>query len=180
MKTASPLKNIGVKPERDLPSWAYCLLFLFGVWALIGLETGEWNTYRVLDDLGWIEHDHDTPVWIKGEWLAAEYRVCQMPLLPGQQLPDSAHLLCGQGEGENVQDKDAWSPDFIGSVPDHEFWGLMAGKWLAVETHFHVMPVNYWGRIDRSDQRMFLWRCQRKNNSLTCEALDREEFRSLL
>jgi hypothetical protein len=170
--SASPQTNIEVKPQRDLPSWVYFLLFLFGVWNIIGLGTGYWNPYRLLDDYGWIEHDHETPVWIKGEWLAGEYRVCQMPLLPRQQLPDSAHLLCGQGEGENVKDKDAWSPDFIGSVPDHEFLGLMAGKWLAVETHFHILSVNYWGEIDRSDRTMFSWRCQRNSDSLTCKAMN--------
>jgi len=169
---ASPQTNTEVKPQRDLPSWVYFLLVLVGVWGIIGAETGYWNLYRLLDDYGWIEHDHETPVWIKGEWLAGEYRVCQMPLLPGRRLPDSAHLLCGQGEGGNAKDKDAWSADFIGSVPDHEFWGLMAGKWSAVETHFHILPVNYWGEIDRSDRTMFSWRCQRNSDSLTCKALD--------
>jgi len=68
--SASPQTNIEVKPQRDLPSWVYFLLFLFGVWNIIGLGTGYWNPYRLLDDYGWIEHDHETPVWIKGEWLA--------------------------------------------------------------------------------------------------------------
>ena len=56
MKTASPLKNIEVKPQRDIPSWAYFLLILFAVWSIIGLETGQWNTYSLLDDSGWISH----------------------------------------------------------------------------------------------------------------------------
>ena len=63
--------------ERDLPAWAYLLIVLAGIWALVSLETSDWNTYRVIDNLGWIEHEHDTPVWIEGEWLPDEYRDCE-------------------------------------------------------------------------------------------------------
>ena len=144
---------------------------------MIGLETGQWNTYRLIDDHGWIEHDQDTPVWIKGEWLAGEYRVCQMPLLPGKQLPDSAHLLCGQGDGQTLKyDEDTWAFHFGSSLSDDEYRGLLAGKWSDVEKYFHVLSVKYWGKIDRSDRTVFSWRCQRNSDSLTCKALDREQI----
>jgi len=168
---ASPEKSaVDKRPERDLPSWAYLLIALAGIWIIVSLETSDWNTYRVLDDYGWIEHDHDTPVWIKGEWLAGEYRVCQMPLVPWQPLPDSAHLLCAQRHIE--MDEDAWPPDFIDSISEIEFVELVAGKWSPLEHHFHILPVNYWGRINRSDRTMFSWRCQRTTNGLECKALN--------
>ena len=135
--------------------------------------TSSWNPYRLLDDSGWIEHDHDTPVWIKGKWLASEYRVCQMPLLRGHQLPDSAHLICGQADGEGLQyGEDACAIHFGSSLTDHEFHALWAGNWSDVERHFHILPVHYWGRISRSDRLVLSWRCQRNSESLTCKALD--------
>ena len=143
-----------------------CLLTLFILGAVI-----YWG-YGSLNENGWIEHAHDTPVWIKGEWLVGEYRLCRMPLMPNQALPDSAHLLCGQGDIEALKDENEWPTDFVGSVSEHEFITLMAGRWSDVEQHFHVLPVDYWGRIDRSDRVMFSWRCQRNSNSLTCRAID--------
>jgi hypothetical protein len=128
--------------------------------------------YGWLNSVGWIEHSHDTPIWIKGEWLVGEYRVCEMVRLPQQELPATAHLLCGQGENTTLDDLNPWTPGFVGSLSDHEFYGLMGGQWSAVEEHFHVIPVNYWGRIDRSDRKdVFFWRCQRNSDSLTCKAL---------
>lgn len=165
------MHNVCQNETKNEFSWWWVLVLLACIWCLIGLETGQWNTYSLLDDSGWIEHNHETPVWIKGEWLAGEYRVCQMPLLPGQQLPDSAHLLCGQGKAEALKNGEAWTPDFIGILSDHEFMGLMAGKWSSVEQHFHVIPVSYWGNIDRTDRRMFSWRCQRETESLNCKPL---------
>jgi hypothetical protein len=128
--------------------------------------------YGWLDGEGWIEHNHDTPVWIKGEWLAGEYRLCRMPLSPNQSLPLSAHLLCGQSGVDTLKDENAWPTDFVGSISDHEFFMLMAGQWSDVEQHFHVLPVNYWGKINRSNRTMFSWRCQRNGDSLTCKALN--------
>jgi hypothetical protein len=169
--SALPKKSaVDTRHERDLPAWAYLLILLAGIWAIVSLETSDWNTHRVLDGTGWIEHDHDTPVWIKGEWLAGEYRVCQMPLVPGQPLPDSAHLLCAQRHVE--MDEDAWPPDFIDSISEIEFVELIDGKWSPLEHYFHVLPVSYWGRIDRSDRTMFSWRCQNKTSGLECKALN--------
>jgi hypothetical protein len=141
-----------------------CLLPLF----IIGV-IAYWG-YGWLDGNAWIERDHDTPVWIKGEWLVGEYRVCQIPLVPEQPLPDSAHLLCGQSEV--LMEEDLWSPDFVRGLSDPEFAELMAGRWSSLDQHFHILPVHYWGRIDRSDRKMFSWRCQRNSDSLTCKALD--------
>ena len=120
-----------------------CLLPLF----IIGV-IAYWG-YGWLDGNAWIERDHDTPVWIKGEWLVGEYRVCQIPLVPEQPLPD-----------------------FVRGLSDPEFAELMAGRWSSLDQHFHILPVHYWGRIDRSDRKMFSWRCQRNSDSLTCKALD--------
>ncbi len=37
---------------------------------------------------------------------------------------------------------------------------------------FHVMPVRYFGHIDRTDKLVISWRCQRLSASLECKALD--------
>lgn len=34
--------------------------------------------YESLDTSGWIKHNRDTPIWIKGDWMIGEYRNCQM------------------------------------------------------------------------------------------------------
>jgi hypothetical protein len=124
---------------------------------------------RAIDNSGWIEHSHDTPIWIGGEWLTGEYRICKMPLMPGHSLPSSAHLICGQNY---VQDADLWPVDFIGSIPDHDFYELMGSNWAALEQHFHVLPVRYWGRINRTGQLMYSWRCQKEASGLDCKALN--------
>jgi hypothetical protein len=124
---------------------------------------------RSLDGYGWIEHSRDTPIWIGGEWLTGEYRICKMPLMPGHNLPSSAHLLCGKSF---EQDADSWPVDFIGSIPDHDLYELMGTNWIAVEQYFHVLPVTYWGRINRTGQLMFSWRCQRQASGLECKAIN--------
>jgi len=124
---------------------------------------------RTLDNSGWIPHSHDTPVWIGGEWLTGEYRTCKMPLMLGHSLPSSAHLLCGQIYDQDV---DAWPVDFIGSIPNHDFYELMGSNWAAVDQYFHVLPVKYWGRIDRTGRLNFSWRCQRQESGIVCDAIN--------
>jgi len=57
-------------------------------------------------------------------------------------------------------------------LTDREFLALMAGNWSDVERHFHILPVLYWDRINRSDRPVLSGRCQRIHDSLTCKALD--------
>lgn len=98
--TSASTERDAVKQEpRDLPAWAYLLIMLAGIGTIVSLATSDWNTYRILDGYGWVEHDHDTPVWIQGEWLAGEYRICQMPGPVWGELPTYAYLLCGKGGG---------------------------------------------------------------------------------
>jgi hypothetical protein len=142
-------------------------------WMVVVVWVGFWLTASfwvgMVDDSGWIPHSHDTPVWIGGDWLTGEYRVCEMPLIPKHRLPSSAHLLCG----ENVkQDENSWPVDFVSAISDHEFYELMGANWDAVEQHFHVLPVRYWGRIDRRGKSIFSWRCQKQASELECKALN--------
>jgi hypothetical protein len=131
--------------------------------------TGIRNT---LDDFGWIRHSHDTRVWIGGGWLVGEYRMCQMPLLWGHRLPASAHLLCGLDTGQDLENP--WSTEFMSSTSDHEFYGLMGNNWTPVDHLFHILPVNYWGKIDRTGDSFvtFTWRCQRLTSGLECKAIN--------
>ena len=51
---------------------------------------------RNLDIFGWIPHSHDTPIWIGGEWLTGEYRICEMPGYPWGGLPESGPFAVQQ------------------------------------------------------------------------------------
>ena len=130
---------------------------------------------------GWIPRSHDTPVWIGGDWLVGEYRTCDLLIAPPlardvpseQALGELPRLFCGRDD-----------PTFLGSVTDFEFAmpvpemtdALNAVKgeegWSTFEGYFHVLPVRYYGRIDRTDRSIDSWRCQRESASLTCKALD--------
>jgi hypothetical protein len=158
--------------SRFLPAYAksetraYLLTVVVGIAVLLALE----NAFHSVDYSGWITHRRDTPVWIQGNWMAGESRICEIPLAPGNTLPSSAHLLCGQGGGEALDD--SFPADFIGILSSHEFFELAAGNWKALDRRFHVLPVTYWGRIDRNDRIFYLWRCVRQETSLVCKALN--------
>lgn len=130
------------------------------------------NGYQSLDNSGWITHDHDTPVWIQGDWLVGEYRKCDMPVR-------TTRLFCGGdaiGGGSIV--------GFTGSVSDDDAANALNAAmtrnaqtdWTPLEKYFHVLPVRYYGRLirpERDTERAILsWRCQRNSDSLTCKALD--------
>ena len=50
---------------------------IFGsvVFFLIELPLG---LYMILEKSGWVPNNHETPVWIQGDWLVGESRSCQM------------------------------------------------------------------------------------------------------
>ena len=132
--------------------------------------------------------DHDTPVWIQGDWLVGEYRVCKMRTKMQPAYPDTLaklpRLFCGK-DANGVADfqretypdlQNAMLPSsdvFVASVTADEFDSL-----------FHVLPVRYFGSTqpspekdfiydyDRTDKWVISWRCQRNSNSLTCKSLD--------
>ena len=156
--------------KREFPAWGYFLLCIIAFWAAFSLQFGEWNTYKLIDDAGWIEDEHDTPIWIQGEWLADEYRVCEMPGNLWGELPDSAHLLCGSGDPQAIDG--VWPAEFRYSLSIQEAIQIQNGHWGGLEHHFHVLPVEYWGRIDRTDRTGFSWRCQKKMSGLECKALN--------
>lgn len=145
------------------------------IWVVAcGFEKEIYNAAKgSLDDSGWIEHSHDTPIWIGGDWMVGEYRVCQMPVMWNLTLPHSIHLICGQDFKPDLEQP--WPPDFQNSISSHDLYELIDGHWDAVDHVFHVLPVKYWGRIDRKrteDQVTFAWRCQREANELECKAIN--------
>ena len=123
-----------------------------------------------LDNSGWIRHSHDTPIWIQGDWLTSEYRICEMPGYPWGGLPESAHLLCSSGDPRAVEG--VWPAGFRESLSSDEAYRIDMGLWYGLERHFHVLPVKYWGRIERTDRTGFSWRCQREASGLECKALN--------
>ena len=128
-------------------------------------------TDRVVDYLQ-ERHDHDTPVWIQGDWLVGEYRECDMPAR-------TTRLFCGRdsiagnsivGFADSVSDDDAPSAFNAAMTRNAQT------DWTLLEKYFHVLPVRYYGRLVRperdTERAIFSWRCQRNNDSLTCKALN--------
>jgi hypothetical protein len=134
-------------------------------------------SYEALDDHGWIPHDHDTPVWIQGDWLVGEYRDCGMltttppagVVLSQTARAELPRLFCGKNwEGEGVDEFENAMPDQTGATD-----ALRGrGDWSPFNSYFHVLPVRFFGRVERPDSWFVSWRCQRKSDSLTCKALN--------
>lgn len=100
--------------------------------------------YAWVDELGWISHTKDTDILLDQNWIIGEYRQCLA-------APDDSgailHLIC---------------TNEFGSKPT-----------------YHTLPVHFWGRIKRRDIRVKIrssgswdWRCQRKNESVACWAIN--------
>lgn len=143
--------------------------------------------YDGLNNAGWITHNHDTPVWIQGEWMVGEYRICQLrtttPLvihgvIPPGEKAELPRLFCGRDSsdrvfGSAVAFEDAM-PDPV--VAENVLW--RDGDWHIFDSYFHVLPVRYNGRIARPDKLFVSWRCQRQGSSLlssagiTCNAIN--------
>jgi len=158
------------KDDWKSTAWGCGCLFLLIVIGSIAYGVYSY-AHDWLDEAGWIEHSYDTPVWMEGEWLTGEYRICQMPGPVWGKLPTYAHLLCGKGL-QNADDG-VWPAPFRDGLSDREYAGVFSiGHWDTVEHYFHVLPVQYWGRIDRSDRTTFSWSCQREENGLVCKALN--------
>lgn len=142
---------------------------------ILGYAT--YGGYEWLDGGGWIPHDHDTPVWIQGDWLVGEYRDCGMRtttpfvgiVLSQEARAELPRLFCGKNwAAEGVAEFETAMPD-----PDAAVNAILGkGDWGALDSYFHVLPVHYNGRIDRPDSVFISWRCQRNTASLTCWALN--------
>src|ERR1035441_8006976 len=63
-----------------------------------------------------------------------------------------------------------WPAGFRDSLSSEEAYRIDMGLWYGLERHFHVLPVKYWGRIDRTDRTGFSWRCQKEISGLDCKA----------
>ena len=140
--------------------------------------------YQGLDASGWIPHDHQTPVWIHGDWMVGEYRACQLRTttsfpgnrslgLPGIVLSQQARaelprLFCGGEGGDGITQFQLAMPSFDAAT--ESVWGEQDWRWF--DDYFHVLPVRYNGRIERPDKWEDSWRCQRNTASLTCWALN--------
>jgi hypothetical protein len=143
--STSPPTNIEVKPQRDLPSWVYFLLFLFAVWSIIGLETGYWNTYSLLDDSGWISHQVETVISARSDWLPGESKECLS--------------YTRKREWATFQDKE------VG----------YAMPWVKCDDGpDHHMKVTFYGRKVQPEYQTIGWRCSRNevsflnDSSFTC------------
>ena len=137
--------------------------------------------YTWLDSIGWVTHDHDTPVWIHGDWVVGEYRDCDMLTarvgLKPEVRAELPRLFCGdhgsgRSEPEFLQEFPYDNPNPLAAM-DAVLYG---GDWRELDNMFHVLPVSYHGRIDRltvpGDLPPIEWRCQRLSASLECKAVN--------
>jgi hypothetical protein len=155
-----------------------CITFvcrILGILALVWIVAHVANTW--LDSIGWVTHDHDTPVWIHGDWMVGEYRDCGMRtttpfagIVQSQEArAELPRLFCGKNwADEGVSEFEIAMPDPGAAV------NAVIGKggWVALDNNFHVLPVLYHGRIDRPDAVFVSWRCQRLSASLECKAVN--------
>ena len=142
-------------------------LVIFGLWLLCYLGIWAVGLYKSLDNSGWIAHNHDTPVWIQGDWLVGEYRECDMQTTTtvfegshynAEELKTLPRLFCGRAANGFFE----WSETKTGTDV----------SWQTISGDFHTLPVSYFGRLERPDKWRVSWRCQRNSNSLTCKALN--------
>lgn len=169
-------------------------VLLFGGVAAVAVVL--WNSYLSHQPV-----DHDTPVWIQGDWLVGEYRVCQMRTKMQPAGPDSLaklpRLFCGQDASGIVDFQRATNPALQDTtIPDGDVFTVSVTS-DALDSYFHVLPIRYFGTVktsevkgfkydpngpdsykdfiyeyDRTDKWVISWRCQRLSESLTCKALD--------
>jgi hypothetical protein len=137
-----------------------------GYLALISLALTLILGYQALDRAGYILHHHDTPVWIEGEWMTGEFRDCQMltttPVVEGQsysttELEHLPKLFCS-----------STGDSFFVYGAAHQGTDT---SWEGIGKDFHVLPVRYFGRLERPERWLIRWRCQRATESLSCKAL---------
>jgi hypothetical protein len=163
-RTAQPVSKMDSVEDAsvgDIVSVFVGVIFLAGIvltaLVVVGLIFSVGPAYKPLDKTGWISHDHDTPVWIQGNWMIGEYRVCE--------LAESS---------ASAEKTPAKVPSLFCGKTDHGYVDWMVEGYIhhsAGPGVFHVLPVTYWGRIDRQDVATS-WRCQRNERSLTCKALN--------
>lgn len=156
------------------------LLYLIGAAIYGAIEL-----HDTADESGWITHNHDTPIWIQGDWMVGEYRTCQMLTtrswelspahLPPWMKAELPRLLCGTAGADNLAGS---LIEFENAVPAASNLIQRGGDWSRFDGYFHVLPVRYNGRIDRPDKLYVSWRCQRNGSSffgsdgITCWALN--------
>jgi hypothetical protein len=96
------------------------------------------------DNGGWITHNQDSTVYMDGDWMEGEYRVCSTIQFNPQNnaviLPASRELSCIA---------DAYKTD----------------------RPSHMQPVKFNGRLHRESPELLEWKCQRRSDSLKCAAV---------
>lgn len=168
----------GAAPKETTAGWKGIIFIcrMLGVLVLVWFLAHAANTW--LDSIGWVTHDHDTPVWIHGDWMVGEYRDCVMHTagfvgLKPEVRAELPRLLCGDhgsagSEPEFLDEFHYDDPNTLAAM-DAVLYG---GDWREFDSMFHVLPVSYHGRIDRQEVPTIEWRCQRLSASLECKAVN--------
>src|ERR1700743_1623711 len=94
----------------------------------------------------WWRHNKDTDILSDDHWIVGEFRSCNATVNGDGTI---AGLDCSSDPGKRSD-------------------------------HFHTMPTIFWGQIQRAkfiphsnvNELTWLWRCQRKTESMTCWAVN--------
>ncbi len=172
-------RNLGSRLGKSVSNMIGGYLFLLVIGLIAGAAI---NGFEYADRHGHISHEHDTPVWIAGDWLVGEYRDCQMrtPTVPKERkdldsLDKLPRLFCAQdanGLFDFQRVSSPTPPPADTKAPPLGWIYFVSVTGSELDQYFHTMPVHYSGRIDRTDKWVISWRCQRNSESLTCKALN--------
>lgn len=144
-KPEPPIRVLRVTPVRDdfREMWRV-LKKLFKFVAVVGIALYiVIAVFSAIDDAGWITRHSDTDMLIGNTvWMAGEFRTCHAQATPSGKIYDLDCRYPGEDYGDGRE---------------------------------HTLPVRFWGRVERTDvvsRGSWTWKCQRKEDSVICWAVD--------
>jgi hypothetical protein len=135
---------LSIMANSSTDNWGCGCLFLLAILAWGGFALYQWS-----DSAGYVTHSRTVDVYMKGEWLVGENRVCTV--IPDYENPGAAAVV----HALNCSPEDM-SPTIHNL--NIKFWGRLTRPDIRNEA------VVTSGR--------FTWRCTRDNDGFTCYAIN--------
>jgi len=137
------VRSLSIMPERNSNvSGGVGCLFLLVVFGFMC-----YGGYNELDDKGWIQHTNNVDLYMKGEWLQGENRMCT----GFQSFPS------GKNEPPRLT-------------------SLSCPETYALDEIPHNMTIKFWGKVSRPDMTKaglwLSWQCTRNSDGFVCRALN--------
>lgn len=166
MVLASNPNNCPAVREKSASKKALDSLFIASQLCVVGLLLV--GIYVGVIRGAWIPHRLDILVWTNGDWQDGEYRSCQF-LLP------TSRLFCGSWDSTRHGGS---LSEFISGVSNEDFAVAFHAAmtpstetdWKSLDKYFHMFPVHFHGRIEKSyrDRVLVSWLCKREDDVLAC------------